>query len=89
MLIYGIIKNHQKRPSPTGHPNSKRRRFQVNNGVSDVLLYGTSFVLAHSVDLLLFIAVQQFLLVNNDPNGINHMTLFQSCLFKRVGEISV
>jgi len=20
MLIYGIIKNHQKRPSPTGHP---------------------------------------------------------------------
>ena len=88
MFIYGIIKNHQKRPSPTGHPNSKRRRFQANNGVSDVL-FRISFILAPLVNSLPFIAVQQFLLVNNDPNGINHMTLFQSCLFKRVGEISV
>ena len=23
MLIYGIIKNHQKRPSPTGHPEER------------------------------------------------------------------
>ena len=61
MLIYGIIKNHQKRPSPTGHPKKtspkgnvffceKSSHFQDN---PCKLLTGICFSGIHKVELIL------------------------------------
>ena len=42
MLIYGIIKNHQKRPSPTGHP---LKQILVSQTLAGIFIFSQCLIL--------------------------------------------